>query len=122
MENVTDMNAHPTNAWPSATLPRINRNSIRKLIHHRSIPAGNLDLRVDPFALVREIAQDAGERGSAKEQIRQGSQHQVRGVLASAFALPPALATASSQQRRATRSRHKPFGRTAAPLLSATAA
>jgi hypothetical protein len=37
IENVTDANTHPPNAWPAATLFGIYRDSIGKLIHRTSI-------------------------------------------------------------------------------------
>jgi len=43
IEYVTDPNAHPTNAWPAATLLGINRNSLGKLIHGASISAEKVD-------------------------------------------------------------------------------
>jgi len=34
IENVTDANTHPPNAWPASTLFGIDRDSIGELIHH----------------------------------------------------------------------------------------
>jgi hypothetical protein len=48
IENVTDANAHPTNAWPSATLLGIGGDSIGKLIHCTIVPAATKDRRSDP--------------------------------------------------------------------------